>query len=56
VIFLPPGVEKEMIGLEHDYKGLEENQIELTEFEIQRRDDGRFGPVVVRQVPRRLPR
>jgi hypothetical protein len=49
VIFLPRVMEDEMIRLEHDYKGLEESQIELTEFEIQRRGDGTFGPVVIGQ-------
>jgi hypothetical protein len=53
VIFLPPAMEHEMIQLEHDFKGLEEDQIELTEFEIQRRPDGSFGPVVVAQRPKR---
>jgi hypothetical protein len=48
VIFLPPAVEKELIRLEHDYKGLQEHQIELTEFEIQRRG-GQYVPVVVSQ-------
>jgi hypothetical protein len=53
VIFLPPAMEQEMIQLEHDYRGLEEDQIELTEFEIQRRPDGSFGPVVVAQRAKR---
>lgn len=52
VIFLPAALEEEMIRLEHDYQGLEEDQIELTEFEIQRRPDGSVGPVVVRQIAR----
>jgi hypothetical protein len=52
VIFLPQAVEEEMIQLEHDYKGLEENQIKLTEFEIRRRPDGGFSPVVISQTPR----
>ena len=54
VIFLPEAMEEEMIRLEHDYKGLEENQIERTDFEIRRRDDGTLGPVVVAQQPKRF--
>jgi hypothetical protein len=52
VIFLPPAVEEEMIRLEHQYRGLTEDQIERTDFEIQQRPDGSYGPVVVRQVPK----
>jgi hypothetical protein len=52
VIFLPAKMEQEMIDLEHRYKGLEETQIERTDFEIQQRRDGSYGPVVVRQVPK----
>jgi hypothetical protein len=53
VIFLPEAMETEMQQLERDYGGLEEHQIELTEFEIQRRD-GRYRPVVVNQRKRQF--
>jgi hypothetical protein len=53
VIFLPAKMEAEMQQLEHDYGGLEEHQIELTEFEIQRHD-GRYRPVVVSQRKRQF--
>ena len=55
VIFLPEEKENELIQLEHDYKGLDEHQIEMTEFDIRRRDDGRFVPVVINQIPRKRP-
>jgi hypothetical protein len=53
VIFLPQKMEQELADLEQSYKGLNENQIELTEFEIRQRPDGSYGPVVIRQVPKR---
>jgi hypothetical protein len=49
-IILPEAVEDEMVRLEHEYQGLQEHQIERTEFRIERRPDGSIGPVVVRQV------
>jgi hypothetical protein len=54
VIFLPEAMEDELQQLEHDYRGLDESQIEMTEFEIRRRDDGTVGPVVVAQTPKRF--
>jgi hypothetical protein len=51
-IFLPDAVEDEMIRLEHDFQGLNEEQIARTDFEIRRRDGGGYGPVVVNQFRR----
>jgi len=51
VIFLPTDMEDEMLRLEEAFQNRREDQIQLTEFEIQRQGDG-FRPVVVRQVPR----
>lgn len=49
VIFLPDNVEKEMVDLEYKYKNAPEHLILYTRFEITKRDDGSFGPVVIEQ-------
>lgn len=49
VIFLPEAMEHEMARLEVNYRGVPEDQINFTWFEIKQRDDGSYGPVVVAQ-------
>ena len=52
VVFLPKSVEEEMARLEVDYRGLAEERIAFTRFEIRRRQNGSYGPVVVYQRPK----
>jgi hypothetical protein len=51
VIFLPDDMEQEMLRLEEAYAGRREDQIQLTEFVIERHADG-YRPKVVNQIPR----
>ncbi len=50
VIFLPPSMEEELASLEAQYaKGIREDQIDYTVFQIVTRPNGSYGPVVVEQ-------
>jgi hypothetical protein len=52
VAFLPPEFEAELAKIEHDYKNLEEDQIEETKFGVVASADG-YKPVVLSQTPKR---